>query len=90
MSLIDLGVDFSSYAVIQKPDHEMHHNRRREEGKGPDRRTVIVHVCAKIEMTGIAVSGAIEEGGAHLVSTSDGQMATSLELWRFPIDRQCV
>jgi hypothetical protein len=68
----------------------MHHNRCREEGEGFDQRTVVVHVRAMIERTGIALRGSIEEGGAHLVSTSEGQMATSLELWRFPIDRQCV
>jgi hypothetical protein len=68
----------------------MHHNRCREEGKGFEERTVIVHVRAMIEITGIALRGSIQEGGAHLVSTSEEQMTTSLELWRCPIGRQCV
>jgi hypothetical protein len=85
------GKGINSCAVASKTDHMMHHNRCREEGEGFDRRTVVVHVRAMIERTGFALGGSIEEGGAHLVvSTSEGQMATSLELWRFPIDRRCV
>lgn len=42
--LIDLGIDFNSYAVILKLDHVMHHSRSRGEGEGLDRSALLVHV----------------------------------------------